>query len=528
MRKILILVMLILSTSTVAFSNEYSACRDRALLWAYNNNISCSLSDLVFTSNCYEYQHETKCEKELDAAGKSALEYDYMVDCNISSITKDSAYNCTVNCAPPSCLYNCARSAIVAYQDKNSYIDPPTKHTGSQFYTRREGYKYLTNRINGTGYTGGLECSPCPNNGQCSNGVLTGCTDGYKMIDNACVATNCPVNANIGSCDNNDGIVTSCKDGYFIIYPGTLSSDCRICPTTGASFCKDSILECAATYYKPGENGLTCTKCPDYSDCLVGENKDKTGLITFNCLGDTTKNNSAGTCKCPNNATCDEFGIATCNAGFYLADTNICHPCRAGYFCDGTNNEEQPCPKGKTCPKGSSAPQDCPAGYYCSATGTLVLICLVEDTCDTEGQETDNRYCRNKCRIPTTCPAGNYCPANSESPTQCPGGYYCPNNGMAEPQICPAENYCPAGSLFPIPCAENEVCPEGSESPNPCDPGYYCTRTEAIQCPPGTTSDANSSRLAQCYISGGENGTRFCDKSGICFNLPNNTKISHK
>ncbi len=59
-----------------------------------------------------------------------------------------------------------------------------------------------------------------------------------------------------------------------------------------------------------------------------------------------------------------------------------------------------------------------------------------------------------------------------------------------------------------------------------CDAGYYKKGDgkSCGACPAGSTSDAGSTDIKQCYMKGGKDGTLFCDKHG-CFNLPTGVPI---
>ena len=53
-----------------------------------------------------------------------------------------------------------------------------------------------------------------------------------------------------------------------------------------------------------------------------------------------------------------------------------------------------------------------------------------------------------------------------------------------------------------------------------CPAGYYCEDSNLlVECPIGTTSDAVSSSIEDCYMPSGQSGAKFCDKNG-CFYLP--------
>lgn len=53
-----------------------------------------------------------------------------------------------------------------------------------------------------------------------------------------------------------------------------------------------------------------------------------------------------------------------------------------------------------------------------------------------------------------------------------------------------------------------------------CPAGYYCKNNEQKACPGGSTSAARSSEIGNCYIAGGNSGTKFIDGAGNSFVLP--------
>lgn len=69
-----------------------------------------------------------------------------------------------------------------------------------------------------------------------------------------------------------------------------------------------------------------------------------------------------------------------------------------------------------------------------------------------------------------------------------------------------------------VPLLGTEIYVKGSF--NTCPAGYYCEDSNfLVECPIGTTSDAASSSIEDCYMPSGQSGTKFCDKNG-CFYLP--------
>lgn len=59
-----------------------------------------------------------------------------------------------------------------------------------------------------------------------------------------------------------------------------------------------------------------------------------------------------------------------------------------------------------------------------------------------------------------------------------------------------------------------------------CNEGYYRKNDgkNCDPCPAGSTSDKGADAITKCYMTGGPDGTEFCDNHG-CFNLPTSVKI---
>lgn len=57
-----------------------------------------------------------------------------------------------------------------------------------------------------------------------------------------------------------------------------------------------------------------------------------------------------------------------------------------------------------------------------------------------------------------------------------------------------------------------------------CPAGKYCTNVSTdLSCPAGSTSDAGSSTITKCYMTGGT--TQICDGNNNCFTLPGTNEI---
>lgn len=102
---------------------------------------------------------------------------------------------------------------------------------------------------------------------------------------------------------------------------------------------------------------------------------------------------------------------------------------------------------------------------------------------------------------------------------------------------CPEYKHCTGGKMYDCDegkwchdgimeeCPENHFCVDGKKEK--CPAGYWCSNGEKNPCPAGKTS-AGATYEFQCFYGGGTSGTKFCDSTGGCFNLPSGVKISEK
>lgn len=63
-----------------------------------------------------------------------------------------------------------------------------------------------------------------------------------------------------------------------------------------------------------------------------------------------------------------------------------------------------------------------------------------------------------------------------------------------------------------------------------CPVGFYCTSSKDPQpCPMGTTTaNTGATKESECVMRRGNGGTKFCDKTGLCFNLPGSGAIKYE
>ncbi len=100
---------------------------------------------------------------------------------------------------------------------------------------------------------------------------------------------------------------------------------------------------------------------------------------------------------------------------------------------------------------------------------------------------------------------------------QCPEYKHCTGGKMYD---CDEGKWCHEGKMEE--CPENHFCVNGKKEK--CPAGYWCSNGEKNPCPVGKTS-AGATSESQCFYT---SGTKFCDSTGGCFNLPSGVKISEK
>lgn len=278
---------------------------------------------------------------------------------------------------------------------------------------------------------------------------------------------------------------------------------------------------CEAGKYCPGRTGTTSCSSGQYKDTLgqdgnIAPGYFSTGGATSAQPNSTTPTN--GGTGCIQSTECPDGG---CHCG-YVAP---------GHYSTGGGTLFSPSGPGNGCLDGF----DCgaiAAGYYSTggAPSKIPANCVSGGEC---GILIGGRFatCGAKTSEPTNndhCATGCFCGFTSP-------GYYSTGGGtLYEPKG--VGNGCLDGYECG-PCDQkNEFCPRGSSSKHACAAGKYCqisstddTKLITKNCPVGTTSNAGSTEIADCFI---DSNTKFCvtNKDDKCFNLhlPDNTKINLK
>lgn len=308
-----------------------------------------------------------------------------------------------------------------------------------------------------------------------------------------------------------------------VAYAVDLNENCVIDSTTETEQC-NSNLYCAANAPAPGTTGV-CTQCPEtHPYSILGQNNDITqcynncenkpnfgngtwapdaGVVYYNNVCQYT-NTSNISCDNPENA-CDGYHLeaGTCvsnfkecseGSGFQTYDNNTSSwtecfitQCAEGYHLENTN---------LMC--GQSY------GNCVSDTNT----CESELTCD-YGEITGNVQWQNNAYDYSDCKCTGPADLNYGTGTK----------------LCTWDNNSWSNCHITL-----ETCVSGywqGESDNPTDctqvtAGYFSDEgsLDRTKCPAGSTSDAESSAITNCHMTGG--ATQICDGNtpANCFTLP--------
>ena len=131
------------------------------------------------------------------------------------------------------------------------------------------------------------------------------------------------------------------------------------------------------------------------------------------------------------------------------------------------------------------------------------------------------------------CPAGSTAPplSNSSSDCACDLGFY---GSPGKCLQCPADAYCMHGTLHQ--CTANAASAPQSASPQscicrpgwygsdnqpcqPCKPGFWCTGSVSNACPQNWTSNANATRVTDCFCQDGFESVSTRDSSGYAIDI---------
>jgi hypothetical protein len=198
------------------------------------------------------------------------------------------------------------------------------------------------------------------------------------------------------------------------------------------------------------------------------------------------------------------------------------HGFAASLDANETHAEVAQCPENSTSPIGATRLSQCHCipGYKGNASqGTACAPCEM------------GQYCSGG--IMGLCPLGSTAPplSNSSSDCACDLGFY---GSPGKCLQCPANAYCMRGTLHP--CTANAASAPQSASPQscicrpgwygsdnqpcqPCKPGFWCTGSVSNACPQNWTSNANTTRSADCFCQDGFESVSTRDSGGYAIDV---------
>mmetsp|Transcript_13452 Transcript_13452/g.20357 ORF Transcript_13452/g.20357 Transcript_13452/m.20357 type:complete len:4776 (+) Transcript_13452:55-14382(+) len=331
---------------------------------------------------------------------------------------------------------------------------------------------------NFTGAKSQADCAPCTPGHYCagsSNPFPTGpCSAGYYCLSNDTHRASDPRQFPV-------------TPGHYSVVGSQTEIPCKAGTYANSPLSENSCDPCDVGYYCPDIRMTEPEEvCPKGSYCSAGS------ILPKGCprgtFGDETGYQNISQCNnCPIGKYCDSIRLDEAGGD-----------CLKGYFCYGSSKERNPvnqtygdkCPTGHYCGVGTTTPTPCPAGKFNPDKGmynvNLCIPCRAGTYCQGTG-----------LTGPTAvCAAGTYCPAGLESQTStgtaCPADFYCPE-GTAAPIPCPNGNETTTTSQTTCsPCIAGKYCFKGSTRFN-CPAGHYCpagTGIEQPECPAGSYSNA--------------------------------------
>ena len=322
---------------------------------------------------------------------------------------------------------------------------------------------------------GGWECSACPENSVCVNGVKATCGEGFYCVG---------------------GIPIQCPANNFCLAGASAPQPCA-----------------ADSYALPGSAICTCS--PGYM--MLNYQCARCQANTF-CL-----NNVQNACPAQSVSPAGSSSLAACLCipGYYGSE-NACAQCVPGSYCIGGSvtgpRAMSICPAGKYCPAGADAPLTCNTSTTCPANSSAPTPCPA------------GFYCPTPWSTATVCPPGGYCPTSSVGRVSCPTETFSTLTRQTNVSACTRCTVCPIGQTQKTACTPttDRVCNTCSGAPAQasyfassaacswmCNPGYagptcaacpagsWCSNGIANRCPVQSSSIAGASVQSQCTCSPG-------------------------
>lgn len=414
-------------------------------------------------------------------------------------------------------------------------------------------------------------CTPCGNG---TYGTTTGQLTSASACNYSCYSLH-PLVATFSdnSWDAATKTVKTCRAATCKAGSYRTGDTCTKCPAgTFSSAGATSCTPCAAGKYSYQEGSSSCL------DCTAGKYSTGSATSCSTCPAGTYANNTlaATSCSLCNRGTTSSAGSSTANACSTCSNAaNVASPVNTGWknptWNQTTNTTTNICEINQ-----------CSGGYKKTGTGNGTNIRCTPVTYTVEflpnygtgGSGTGSM-------TPITCIYGSWCqlPPNgftknggtfSEWNTQADEGgvYYSDEDGWSYPPTTPGNDDNTIIKLFAVwqscnntanvyewasgdctikscnegyyvygsgtgnkcnECPSGHYCPGGTPTGDTCNQttglcycpkGYYCPAGgKRYTCDAGKTSGTYTVNKEDCYILGGTDGTKFCDKRG-CFFIP--------
>ena len=362
----------------------------------------------------------------------------------------------------------------------------------------------------GSEYYGAIDC---PENGNCSKGIFTGCKQGYKWYADRWNTSSCTECESDEYCPGGKSGAFTCPD-----------EDRIILGSQNGKIEQHSTINQAGCYKPEGSNDYPgylkySFNNTDYSiqycnACLPGYYDDGTNA---DIIIQSAMQFSNGDLVCPvtkykalNCVRCGDGEYCPGYLGDATYDKNTNYTCPEGYFCE--KGERFPCDKDQFCPEGSSKPQDCPTGSVCN--GFTISGCEPSYYWADKGNQGSTTTPCEPCTVGHYCPGGSgsdakqiQC-AEAEAPDGSGSVPCCLRDLLSAPiyigrnvlnETCPAEEIdfdCP--DEFPIFGISNAINPTYYIC-SACDSGYVCNEYGVnTGCTSGYYDNDTSDEVVNC------------------------------
>jgi len=257
-----------------------------------------------------------------------------------------------------------------------------------------------------------------------ADAICTTCPAGTYQPDNgsnvtACIPyTPCPSGEYASGNKTHGATCLPCESGYYTRAGSVTKEECRSLAESTSGFTVSSYFDTFSSSSVPKGCITSGTYVRwNHYDGIQSDTNSTSYLRMCMVDGVFTKTNIGHTLtECPPTThsftECTQWSTITCNAGFYVLQTNtsdsICTGCPLDTYQSDDNSDATQCTAWSTL--------SCPAGEYATGTSTSDATCT---TCPAGTYQPDNGSNVTACIPYTPCPSGEYASGNKTHDATC-------------------------------------------------------------------------------------------------------------